>query len=254
MVGGGGMEIQSIIDDKLEVRFPIRLRESVEYAIVDLLTGHTILTAVPLFEDAFTSWGKEQVARLVGNIGSQYPINEVRVRVNGSWATLPSTNSIENGSLKVMTDGTFTTAGTYDLVAGGNSSYTGANHNEISTNIPLESGQGLVLTIYYGFSGLNAAGNTVTAGRLGGISGYYPVGTVSVDINGSEDKRDAVNAVYNNTLDVENDAPYTSPGTYTSFAAVCTDAAGTYYHIFSGHTIVLQSNQELKAHLVFVYG
>ena len=254
MVGGGGMEIQSIIDDRLEVRFPIGLEETVEYSIVDLLTGHTILTGVPLFKDSFTTWGKEQVARLVGYVGYQYPINEVRARVNGSWATLPSTNSIVNGSLKVQTDGTFTTPGTYDLIAGGSSLYPGANHNEISTNIPLESGQGLVLTIYYGFSGLNMGGNTITAGRLGGISGYYPVGTISVDINGLEEKRKSLNAVYNNTLDVQNLVPYTSPGTYTAFAAVCTDPLGVYYHVFSGHTIVLYSNQELTAHLVFVYG
>ena len=255
MVGGGRMEIQSsIMDDRLEVIFPIKIEESIEYTIIEKTTGRTVDAGIPIFRDTFTTWGKEQVARLVGEVGSQYPIDEVRARVSGAWNTVAATSiAVVNGSLRVES-GTFTTSGTYDVVAGGSSLYAGANHNEISTSVPLSSGQELVFTIYYGFSGLNYGGNTITAGRLGGVSGYYPVNTVGVDFNGTLTTKNASKSIFSNTLRLTC-TEFTSSGTYDSFSAITSNPIGEeYYHMFSGHTIVLQANQELKPYLYFVYG
>jgi len=249
------MDFQSnIVDDRLIVKYPVSIEESLEYSIISSCSGRTVDAGIPIFKDSFTTWGKEQVARLVSAIGSQYPIDEVRARVDGTWETVPATSvAVINGSLMVQS-GTFTTAGTYDIVAGGSSSYAGANHNEISTSIPLTSGQELVFTIYYGFSGLNYGGNTITAGRLGAVSGYYPIDTIGVQFNGFLTTKDAFKGIFSNTLRLTC-TEFTSSGTYDSFSAITSSPVGEeYYHIFDGHTIVLYENQELEPYLYFVYG
>lgn len=253
MVGGGEMDLQSVVvNDRLEVTFKVNLIESLEYRI--LRSGKVIKEQVPYLVNTFTNWGKEQVARCVSNYGSTYPINEVRARIDGVWDTVPATTvDVVNGSLMVVS-GTFSTPGTYEIVAGGNSDYSSQNHNEISTSIPLSSDQEIVFTIYYGFSGLNMGGNTITAGRLGNVAGYYPVDTIGVNFNGALTTRDAIKSVSNNTLELTC-TEFTSSGTYDSFSAITSNPVGEeYYHVFGGHTIVLFANQELVPYLYFIYG
>ena len=101
-----------------------------------------------------TSYGKEMVARLYGNVGTAYHINQIGAKRDTTWDYKSSSNSYEaTGKLKVSNSSDpWDVAGTYTEIRCRNSSDTGNYHNSISINVTIASGQEWWAEVVFTFS------------------------------------------------------------------------------------------------------
>jgi len=203
--------------------------------------------------NTFTSWGKEQIAKLCGGLGG-YPISSLRVRKDTSWTTMSVSNSLSGGTLIVDGQGTISGPGTVNCVCCAGT-LTGSTeiHNSIDCTIVLSSDMELDVDVKIWFTGLNNDGNAITAGRLGNTGGNYnsPIGSVSYELDGVAETVASTNSVNGYTLIVRNKNALTASGSYTVFGAMVN--SGLKYHQFSGHTIYVGPNQELYVYQEYVF-
>jgi len=211
------------------------------------------------YQDAVTSWGKNQIALLLKD-KTGLPINEIRYKKDGTWGTVTVTNSRNLNTLEV-TSATITGAGTYTAFFCSNSGAGSNWHNSIGTNIVLGSNQELVVIMRWGFSGLSQSeGNYACASLLGSISDTYLATLDSFRINTPSGVQMIVvdKIVSNNTVtcSIPPGQELTTPGTYAAFYAYTRNQAGTTlgFHFFTGATVVLSSGQELNVRHDYIVG
>ena len=101
-----------------------------------------------------TSYGKEMAARLYGNVGTAYHINQIGAKRDTTWDYKTSSNSYEAvGKLKVSNSSDpWDVAGTYTEIRCRNSGDTGNYHNSISINVTIASGQEWWAEVVFTFS------------------------------------------------------------------------------------------------------
>jgi len=222
------------------------------YLVYRIASNNNIIESGTI-PNAFTSWGKNQIALLCGGLGGT-PIEEIRVLRDSSWIDVSISNSESGGTLIVDGQTWIGGPGTVSLIRCAPASGTDY-HNEISCTIVLESGWSLDVTVKIGFSGLEGYdGNRVTACRLGNCGSYnYPINTiVATEVGTGEIAIASTNSVSNNTLTVQNESAFTGPNTYTDFGAKV--SSGQVYYKFSGSSVELASGQELWVYEEYIYG
>jgi len=212
-----------------------------------------------------SSWGKTELAKLVGDLGTK-AIDRMRVRMtDASWQTITVTNTRGNNTLSVQ-GATLSTPGTYDLVECAYSGDTGSGsyHNSIDTLVALPSEGKLVFIVRWVFSGVYTQGNYTCASRLGNIGddNDYPIGTLRIDDSGAVTLSTAsTNSVNGNTLTCTHSTPFThSPYTFDMFVSRTTNATlsdadpAMIFHQFTGTSIPLATGQELYTEHQYVFG
>lgn len=100
-----------------------------------------------------TDFGKEQAARLYGNVGTTYSINEIGGYRDTTWDYKTSNNVyVATGKLKCDNEANpWTTAGSYTKVGCRNSGNAN-RHNEITVSVSISSGQEWWCEIQFTFS------------------------------------------------------------------------------------------------------
>lgn len=155
------------------MRENVKVREILKYTIIDSKTGKVIekkeIEITPkkglrsFFKRIFgkenhatiKAFGFEQMARLLGNVGTQYPINEIGTDTGG-WKA--STNSVAVGGASGSTlfvnnsNAHWTTAGHYSWIQTRNSGASTSYHNSISISLDIASGQEWWAEIEFRFS------------------------------------------------------------------------------------------------------
>ena len=223
-----------------------------EYRVLDRI-GNIIKAGT--ISNAFSTWGKQQLALLCGQGLGGYPIASLRVRKGSSWSTMSVSNSMDGDTLVVDGQDTISGPGTVNLIeCAGTPSGDTQYHNSIECTIVLTSDMSLDITVKIWFTGLEGhLGNRITACRLGNTgTENYPIASITFSLDGTPDTVAATCSASGNTLTVSNSLALTSTGDYTLFG--CSTTNGSDYYEFSGHTITLYSGQELYVYEEFVYG
>jgi len=253
---------------RFEGTIPVKVKGIVECSLFESGNLKEQLT-VP---NTFTTWGLNQIAKLVCDaIPGGYPINQVRVRINGSWNTFSVTNSRSENTLVVQSE-TISTPGTYDALRCANSGDTVNYHDQIGFNLVLPSGSEVAFTTYISFTGLggvvngiNQYGNTICASALGQVGdGYDITGMVNrikvVDTSNNtiDTYISTLSTASNGTLTIYGQTPVTVPATYNKFfytkePSGFPDQWLAFYVAPAGNTVVLGSNQELEVIMQIVF-
>ena len=112
------------------IKITFGMVDQLKYTVRDSLTKEIKKVGYNKSSNTVTNWGKQQIVKLVGNIGTGDPINAVDA-YRGSWSRDSSPTVERSGSSTVVTSSTFTTAGTYTTVHTTHTSETtgGANHH-----------------------------------------------------------------------------------------------------------------------------
>ena len=252
---------------KFEGVIPVKVKGMVECSLFENGSLREKFT-VP---NTFTTWGLEQIARVVcAAISGDHPINQVRVRINGAWNTFSVTNSRSGNTLVVQSE-TISTPGTYDALRCANSGDTVNYHDQIGFNLVLPSGSEVAFTTYISFTGLggivngvNQYGNTICASELGQVGdGYDLDGIDRIKVVDTSDNTinvyvSTLSTATNGTLTLRGQTPVTVPATYNKF--FCTqepsgfpDQWQAFFVAPAGNTVVLGSNQELEVIMQIVF-
>jgi len=243
------------------VNIPIKIDEMFEYYIIDRKLDCTIgCTIEP--SQTVTTWGKKQVAGLVGGITGYYPIDEMRVIKDGSLTTIDIETPTRNNNTLVITSTTISTPGSYSIVMCGSSNSPSEYHNSINATIVLGSDQDLILEVKFAFSGLNEDGNVICASRLGAIGDDYDtyIAYIGATVDGSSTIMVlTANTIINETTlrVMQTGTGIEVPGTYTNFSAITegyiSSPGDIKFHEFTGSTVVVGENQAISVIMDFEF-
>lgn len=249
-----GIDVRSIEYTPSEYNFIVHttIQETIEFTLFE---NGSVVKKGSILGNTFTSTGKTQLATLVGRTDGT-PINKVICTVGGSDYTQDASNTTPGGGATLrVTSGTFTTAGTYTVVAGAAGS---TKYNTISTNIVVGSGQSVQYVIDYVFSGPSPTFSAICAARLGNVTGSYNayIGTIKVtSTDVTVYPTASTGVVTGNTLTIDTIAGFAYAKTFNIFAFYMSSVDTAVYVTPTNSMIIpVGASQTMNVRGVFVFG